>query len=75
MTVHPGKGGKRFLRGMLSKIKKLRKMFKGPIEVDGGINPQTGRLAIRAGGTDLVVGQYIVHHAAPRKAVMELRKL
>ncbi len=73
MTVHPGKGGKKFLKSMLPKIKKLRKLFKGSIEVDGGINLQTGRLAVRAGATDLVTGHYILAHENPKKAVRELK--
>ncbi len=75
MTIHPGKGGQRFLKSMLPKIKKLRKMFNKSIEVDGGINPQTGRLAVRAGATDLVAGHYILAQENPRKAVMELKQI
>ena len=75
MSVHPGKGGQRFLRSVLPKIKKLRKIFKGPIEVDGGINVQTGRLAVRAGASHLVSGVHILHHPNPRKAVEELRRI
>lgn len=73
MDIHPGRGGQRFLKSVLPKIRALKKHFKGPIEVDGGINPQTARLAVKAGATDLVVGSYLLHHANQRQAVKQLR--
>ncbi len=75
MTIHPGRGGQKFMKSMLLKIKKLRRIYKGRIEVDGGINLQTGRLAVRAGATDLVVGHYILTQKNPRKAVQKLKRL
>lgn len=75
MDIHPGKGGQRFMKTILPKIRKLRTLFSGPIAVDGGINLQTGRLAVRAGATDLVAGHYILNHENPMKAILELKRV
>ena len=53
MTVNPGWGGQPFLRNQLDKIRKVREML-GPdvaIEVDGGVNPETGKECADAGAT------------------------
>ena len=60
MTVNPGFGGQKFIPEMLTKIKELRKLApKIDIEVDGGINNETGKLAVEAGANILVAGSYI----------------
>ena len=42
MTVHPGKGGQRFMMEMIDKINEISKLKKDfQIEVDGGINNET----------------------------------
>ena len=64
MTVNPGFGGQEFMPEVLPKIRQLRKMVdeKGiplDIQVDGGIDEQTAREAIKAGANVLVVGTAI----------------
>lgn len=65
MTVEPGFGGQSFMHECLPKIKKARNMLEyyklsdTYIEVDGGINDKTARLAIDAGADALVAGSYI----------------
>ena len=45
---------------MLPKIKELRNLAPEiDIQVDGGINDKTGKLAVQAGANILVVGSYI----------------
>ena len=61
MTVNPGFGGQSFISGQLDKIRTLRQMIDASgrtidLEVDGGINEQTARLAIDAGADVLVAG-------------------
>ena len=61
MSVNPGFAGQEFILSQLKKIETLRKMIDGrglkaEIEVDGGINPETARLAIAAGADVLVAG-------------------
>ncbi|QJP13928.1 ribulose-phosphate 3-epimerase [Starkeya sp. ORNL1] len=62
MTVNPGFGGQAFIRDVLPKIERLRAMIGGrPIrlEVDGGVNAETGALCARAGADVLVAGSAV----------------
>ena len=60
MTVNPGFGGQKFIPEMLQKIKDLRKINQDiDIEVDGGINAETGKLVKETGANVLVAGSYI----------------
>ena len=67
MSVEPGKGGQKFMPMALRKIRKLRKIidkngFNCLIEVDGGINDQTGQRCRKAGADILVAGSYLFGH-------------
>ena len=67
MSVEPGKGGQAFIPSALKKIKKLRKWIDKRnlnclIEVDGGINGETGKLCREAGVDILVAGSYLYGH-------------
>lgn len=60
MTVNPGFGGQSFIENMTDKIKELRTLDKNiDIEVDGGINAETGKKVKEAGANILVAGSYI----------------
>jgi ribulose-phosphate 3-epimerase len=64
MTVDPGFGHQRFLETTLSKIRRVREMIERvkpacELEVDGGIDAATARLAIEAGAHVLVAGSAI----------------
>ena len=60
MTVNPGFGGQAFIENMTDKIKELRTLDKNiDIEVDGGINAETGKKVKEAGANILVAGSYI----------------
>jgi ribulose-phosphate 3-epimerase len=62
MTVNPGFGGQSFIHSQLDKIRRIRAMIgERPIqlEVDGGVNPQTGALAAAAGAGVLVAGSAV----------------
>ena len=61
MSVNPGFGGQKFITSQLKKIEAIaRRITKDnltvELEVDGGIDPQTARLALDAGATALVAG-------------------
>ena len=73
MTVHPGFGGQSFITSVLPKIAQLRALFKGDIEVDGGINAQTARQAVEKGANVLVAGTYLFRAADPKEAIQSLR--
>jgi ribulose-phosphate 3-epimerase len=64
MTVNPGFGGQDFIPETLSKIRQVRNAIQDrgldcEIEVDGGINHQTARLAVEAGANVLVAGSAV----------------
>jgi len=59
MSVNPGFGGQKFIKETLNKIKLLRKeidlkKLKTQIEIDGGINFETSKMAKEA-GVDIIV--------------------
>jgi len=59
MSVNPGFGGQKFMSETLKKVKILRKeidakKFKTQIEIDGGINIENSKIAIKA-GVDIIV--------------------
>jgi ribulose-phosphate 3-epimerase len=64
MTVDPGFGHQQFIRSTLPKIKLVRQMIDRlnpgcDLEVDGGIDPDTARLALAAGANVLVAGSSV----------------
>ena len=64
MSVEPGFGGQSFMYDALAKIKYLRdvidaKDYNCLIEVDGGINQETGRLCADNGVDVVVAGSYL----------------
>jgi len=60
MSVNPGFGGQSFIPFSVDKIKEVRNLSKTvDIQVDGGINEETGRLCVEAGATVLVAGSYV----------------
>jgi ribulose-phosphate 3-epimerase len=76
MTVNPGWGGQPFLANQLAKIRRVREML-GPdvaIEVDGGVNPQTGAQCAEAGATWFVAGSAIFGADDPIAAYHEIAK-
>lgn len=61
MTVEPGFGGQSFMADMMPKLKQIRAYIdeKNPtceLEVDGGVNVETGKICIENGANVLVAG-------------------
>jgi ribulose-phosphate 3-epimerase len=78
MSVNPGFGGQAFLPRSASKIQSLRAMLdragnSAPIEVDGGIDPETVGQVVGAGAEILVAGSSIFHAPDPTAAMRGLR--
>lgn len=64
MTVNPGFGGQDFIPATLEKIRQVRQAIEQrgldcEVEVDGGINEETARLAVEAGANVLVAGSAV----------------
>jgi len=74
MTVEPGFGGQEFMEDMMPKIKEIHKLKpKLDIEVDGGINDKTSKIAVKAGANILVAGSYIFKAKNRKKAIESLK--
>lgn len=77
MTVEPGFGGQEFMADQLDKVRAIRELV-GPdvrVEVDGGINPQTGARCARAGADTFVAGADIFRAPDVAAAFCELRQM
>ncbi len=80
MSVNPGFGGQKFIHQAINKTQRLREMIdkKGLstiIEVDGGVNQETGKLLVEAGADALVAGSYIFGNSNPLGAINGLKQL
>ena len=77
MTVEPGFGGQTFMSSMMDKIRLLRSLADQinpnlDIQVDGGINYVTARVAIDAGANVLVAGSFIFDQDNPAEVIDRL---
>jgi ribulose-phosphate 3-epimerase len=73
MTVNPGFGGQGFIPTMVPKIEKARALLdregsEAALEVDGGVNLETGALCRKAGATAFVAGNAFFNHKGDRGA-------
>ena len=73
MTVEPGFGGQSFMGDMMSKIEWIREKFNGDVQVDGGINEETAKVAIHAGANILVAGTAVFGRDDYAVAIKSLR--
>ena len=78
MSVHPGFGGQSFMSEVLDKTEAARKWVDEhglavDIQIDGGINPETARLAGQAGANVFVAGTAIFRADDPVAAIKRLR--
>lgn len=80
MSVNPGFGGQRFITGVLEKIQSIRARIDSRgldcyLEVDGGINHQTGQAVVTAGCNVLVAGSYVFQGGQVEQAIQKLKAL
>ncbi|MFT4071344.1 MAG: ribulose-phosphate 3-epimerase [Dysgonamonadaceae bacterium] len=80
MSVNPGFGGQKFIEHSLQKVSTLkelimRKGLKTLIEVDGGINLETGKRMLQAGADVLVAGSAVFADADPAGMIQRLKQL
>ena len=80
MYVNPGYGGKRFIEHTVEKVKELKKLVdrKGLstlIEVDGGVNAETGKRLVDAGADVLVAGNYVFKSPDPVETIRQLKAI
>lgn len=80
MSVNPGFGGQKFITSAVEKTKKLRELLdrtgsKALIEIDGGVNRETGRLLVDAGADVLVAGSAVFNAPSPQEEIIALKSL
>lgn len=80
MSVNPGFGGQKFIPHSLEKVRRLRELItrtgsKAVIEVDGGVNLQTGKQLADAGADILVAGSFVFGADNPAGTIRALRGL
>lgn len=80
MSVNPGFGGQSFIRHTLNKIKELKALItatgsKAIIEVDGGINRNTGAEVAAAGADAVVAGNAVFSAVNPTAEIAALKSL
>ena len=75
MTVHPGRGGQKFIPDCLPKVAWLRERRPAlDIMVDGGVNAETAVLAARAGANQFVAGTYLFSKEDMAAAVADMKE-
>jgi len=79
MTVEPGFGGQSFMDSQIDKIKNISNYIKEnnlsvDIEIDGGVNYETGKICRDAGANILVAGSFLFKQENLLTATNELNK-
>ncbi|MDG1742267.1 MAG: ribulose-phosphate 3-epimerase [Crocinitomicaceae bacterium] len=80
MSVNPGFGGQKFIANAIDKVQETRNLIdasksKAVIEVDGGVNLETGQLLINAGADALVAGSFVFGSQNPSQTISDLKQL
>ena len=80
MSVNPGFGGQKFIPYTIEKVRMLREMIDKAgagtiIEVDGGVNLETGAALAQAGADMLVAGSFVFSAQCPQAQISALKHL
>lgn len=80
MSVNPGFGGQKFISSTCDKVSRLRDLIekrnsKALIEVDGGVNYETGKSLFDAGANILVAGSFVFGASDPKQTISNLLKV
>ena len=80
MSVNPGFGGQKFIPATVSKVKKIKDLINQKntstiIEVDGGVNLETGAQVCQAGADAIVAGSFVFKSEDPSETISNLKKL
>lgn len=78
MSVYPGFGGQKFLDRVLPKVRRLKELkeendYSYLIEIDGGINNETVKLAKEAGVEVCVAGNAVFTAPSMKEAIIKLK--
>lgn len=80
MSVNPGFGGQNFIHHTYKKVRLLKKLIRDNnadclIEVDGGVNYETGKKLVEAGADVLVAGSFVFGSENPKETIRNLRNI
>lgn len=80
MSVNPGFGGQKFIQNAVNKVLQTKNLIrrtgsKALIEVDGGVNMETGLQLVQAGADVLVAGSFVFNSKNPQQTIQELKNL
>lgn len=80
MSVNPGFSSQKFIEHSVTKTARLKEMIlnKGLdtlIQVDGGVNTETGKRLVEAGADVLVAGNFVFKAPDPAQAIRDLKSL
>ena len=80
MSVNPGFGGQKFIENTVQKTASLKELILKKnattlIEIDGGVNLETGARLVQAGADALVAGSFIFNASNPKAIVSQLKNL
>lgn len=80
MSVNPGFGGQSFIEETINKVIKLKKLIretgaKTLIEIDGGVNFETGQRLVDAGADALVAGSFVFNSPDQMANIKGLKEL
>ena len=80
MSVNPGFGGQKFIHSTLNKVKKLKSLIVDLdcdtlIEIDGGVNLETGAALAKSGADAVVAGSFVFNSNDPKQTISDLKKL
>ena len=80
MSVNPGFGGQKFIHSTLNKVKKLKKIIvelncNTLIEIDGGVNLETGSALAESGADAIVAGSFVFNSKDPKQTISDLKNI
>ncbi len=80
MSVNPGFGGQVFIENSYQKVSRLKELIlsknaSGLIEVDGGVNFETGKKLYDAGADILVAGSFVFQSDQPLETINHFKEL
>ncbi len=80
MSVNPGFGGQSFIENTYKKVRQLKQLIadsgsKALIEIDGGVNLETGAKLVAAGVDALVAGSFVFGSDNPTQTISDLKRL
>jgi ribulose-phosphate 3-epimerase len=80
MSVNPGFGGQKFIENTYQKVTQLKEMIirkksSALIQIDGGVNLETGKKLVELGADSLVAGSFVFNAENPTDIIAKLKAL